>query len=69
MDGSGRVSLRNRIHLRPMLHIPPHLLLHETGETVIIPSSEVNINIPTIDTSSSYIPPVRRSTRNRRSPE
>ena len=25
MDGSGRVSLRNRIHLRPLLHVPPHL--------------------------------------------
>ena len=25
MDGSGRISLRNRIHLKPLLHIRPHL--------------------------------------------
>ena len=32
MDGSRRISLRNRIHLKPLLHIRPHLPVPVTND-------------------------------------
>ena len=32
INGSGRISLRNRIHLKPLLHIKPHLPILLNGD-------------------------------------
>jgi hypothetical protein len=56
VDGSGRPSLRNRVHLRPLLHVRPHTpILPKTGG-VATPAPLDVTNTPTTtstDTSAS----------------
>ena len=57
MDGSGRVSLRNRVHLRPTL-IKPHMIVQKTQSRPVEPA------VPTHSTMSSSKESTSQSTAN-----
>lgn len=68
MTGSGRISLRNRIHLRPLLIIKPHLpmsTLPDQQTALPTPTNEEQIMVP-VDVGD-ILP--RRSARQRHSPK
>ena len=69
MDGSGRISLRNRVYLRPLLVIKPHLplgTLPDRDAELPIPQNEVQLSVPPVDNNGGILP--RRSSRQRHSP-
>ena len=54
MDGSGRISLCNRVHLRPLLVIKPHLplgTLPDRDAELPIPQNEVQLSVPPVNNS------------------
>ena len=85
MDGSGRLSLRNRIHIRPVLSMKPHMvnlgndnttLPHSSSSgTSSHPSTESLTDPTTTSNNNSEVSteletvPLRRSGRNIRQPD
>lgn len=77
LNGSGRISLRNRMHLKPLLHIPPHTPIiprnnrnTRSAETVSPTTSEessLHESIPEVPATSRDLP--RKSTRQRKAIE
>ena len=69
IDGIGRISFRNRVHLCPLLVIKPHLplgTLPDRDAELPIPQNEVQLSVPPVNNSGGILP--RRSSRRRHSP-
>lgn len=81
LHGSGRISLRNRIHLKPVLHIKPHLpQIQDTVQQNDVRSRSTVAPVPVPVQGNEALshqprnndrPPenIRRSNRNRKQPE
>ena len=69
IDGSGRVSIRNRVHLRPLLHEKPHLPSAGNADVTEIELLSDVTSLPETSGSSLIIPMLRRSERVRNAPQ
>lgn len=79
LHGSGRTSLRNRIHIKPLLHVAPHTPILNTpstqsNNTSQTQSSSGRVSTSSKDTSNSGVPEVtseipRRTSRRRKTPD